>query len=120
MAKEKSTTFMARLLEQAIGQDLQVGDPNDSAAVSWPLLWEWLSTTNVGKDFIKTPPAITITLIPNGVAVRINDRDLARNMEITCTSLGGVFDALESALQSPTTLVKIMGKKEPRLRKRSK
>jgi len=120
MSKEKSLSFTDRLIAQAIGQDLTVGDPRDPAATRWPNLWEWLSTVNVGKEYIKTPPSITVVLIPSGVAVRVNDRDLARNLEVTCTSLEGVFDALEAALMVPTTLVKVMGKREPRLRKRQK
>jgi hypothetical protein len=63
---------------------------------------------------------VSISLIPNGVSVRINDRDLARNLEITCPNLAECFDRLEEALQSPGTMVKTWGKKEPKLRKRQK
>lgn len=120
MAKEKSLTFMNRMIQEAIGQDLIVGNADDPAAGRWPALWEWLSTVNVGREWVKTPPALTITLIPGGVAVRISDRDLARNLEITCPSLCEVFDKLEEAMNAPTTLVKVYGKREPRLRQRKK
>jgi len=120
MAKERSLSFMHRLIAEATGDGLVVGNADDPAAARWPALWEWLSTTAVGVKYVKTPPALTINLIPGGITARISDRDLARNLEITFQSLSEVFDKLEEALQSPSTLVKIYGKREPHLRERKK
>jgi hypothetical protein len=120
MAKERQLSMIDRMLEQAIGKHLDVGSECEPMRASHPLLWQWLATVYVGEDYIKTPPAITITLVPGGVSARVTDRDLAKSLEVTCDSLGKVFDTLEQALNSPTTLVKILGKREPRLRKRQK
>jgi hypothetical protein len=71
MARERQLSMIDRMLEQAIGKHLDVGSECEPMRSTHPLLWQWLATVYVGEDYIKTPPAITITLVPGGVSARV-------------------------------------------------
>ena len=120
MAKNREISFMDRLILQALGKGQTVGNEDDPAKEAFPALWEWLSRIYVGEDKIKQPPSLTVTLSPDGVVVRVSDRDLARAVEVTCANLQDCFSALEINLNSPKPAIKILGKREPNLRKRKK
>ena len=120
MAKENKLSFVERLVMQATGNGQTIGHHDDPARAKWPLLWEWLSTLYVGAERVKSAPTISLNLTPSGVVVRVTDRDLARSVEVSCNNLEEVFATLEANLSSANPSMKIIGKREPRLRKRQK
>lgn len=118
MAKERRVSSMDKLIQQAMGEGRAVGAPDDPAASSYPELWEWLSRIYIGRDRLKTPAVMTVQLAPEGVLVRLTDRDLCVSVEAGCKYLADALPALEVLLQGPTPPIKSWGKKEPQLRKR--
>lgn len=120
MAKERHLTFVERLIEQALGNNQKVGADDDPAETEFPTLYEWLSTVYVGKDKIKVPASLSINLAPGGVIVRVTDRDLSRSVEVTCQYLNQALSTMEQALTGERVGMKIIGKKEPKLRTRQK
>ncbi len=118
MAKDKKISSLDRVIQVAMGSDRPVGATDDPLRESHPNLWEWLSTTTVGTGFLKQPASLTVQLGPEGVLIRITDRDLAVSVDVGCRHLGDTFNALEAVLGNPTIPVRSWGKKEPKLRKR--
>jgi len=119
MATEsKRPGFLQRAIEQAVGKEQKFGRDDDPAVKKFPLLWGWLSTWEADKNNIKTPPGISIRLAPEGVLVSISDRDLARAVDVSCPHLEDVFKVMEAALGDPNCPVRIIGKGEPKIRKR--
>lgn len=118
MARERTVSFVDKLVQQAMGLGQRVGRESDPAKEKYPTLWDWLSTIYVGKDRIKQPPAITLTLAPDGVVVRVVDRDMARTVELVVPHLEDVFQEIEQNLNSLNPAIRVLGKKEPKLRKR--
>jgi hypothetical protein len=119
MAKtDKPLSAFERAVLGAVGDNRPLGCPDDPAASTLPLLWQFLSTTQVGKDRVKQPATLTLRLGPGGVLVTLNDRDLALSIDCSCQHLEAAFMALESALASGNPIIRTHGKREPQLRKR--
>lgn len=119
MAKDrKQLSALDRVLMHAMGEGRTVGLEDDPARERWPVLWEWLATIYVGKDYIKTPAVLTIRLGPEGVIATLTDRDLGVSAEITVPHLEDVLDGVNNAVSGPNPPIKTWGKKEPKLRKR--
>jgi len=116
--QDKRPGFLQRAIEQAIGHDQNFGREDDPAAKKWPLLWEWLSQWEVGKNYVKTPPTLTIRLGPDGCLASVNDRDLGKAGDVNFPHLAGVFDAIERGLRDGTITVRNLGKGEAKIRKR--
>jgi len=111
-------SFLQRAIEQAIGKDQSFGCLDDPAAERWPLLWEWLTSWRAGDLYVKTPPTITLRLGPGGALASVNDRDIAKALDVSFLHLADVFDAIEQALSSPNPAVRNIGRNEPKIRKR--
>lgn len=122
MAKDreprKPLTAFERAVQNALGEERSFGSEADPARMTFPALWQWLTSAYVGPEHLKTPPTISITLGPEGVLVRLVDRDLAATVQANCPFLADSFLALESALTSSNPPVVSWGRKEPNLRKR--
>jgi hypothetical protein len=118
MAKERKLSSFDRIVEMAMGNNKVLGCEDDPARLAFPALWEWLSTVYVGKDHVKAPATITIQLGPEGVLVRLADRDLASAVDGSCRHLSEVFQTLETTLTTPGSPMRSWGRKEPQLRKR--
>lgn len=118
MAKDKRVTSLDKAVLQAMGDGRSVGRPDDPAQTTWPELWSWLSTIYIGKDNMKQPATLSVQLGPDGVLVKLVDRDLCCSVNVSCSHLQNVFDELEKVLTSATLPVTTWGKREPQLRKR--
>lgn len=118
MAKEPRVSFVHRLIEQTTGKGRSVGAEDDPARQKYPLLWEWLTTIYVGKDRVKAPATMSIALVPEGVLIRVNDRDLSTAVEVLSPTLDQCFELVEANLASPRPGLKLFGKKEPHIRQR--
>lgn len=114
----KRPAFLQKAIEQAIGKDQSFGLDNDPAAKKWPLLWSWLTQWEAGRNYVKTPPTLTLRLCPSGVLAAVSDRDLGKAVDVACPFLPDVFDAIEKALADPNCAVRNIGKGESKLRKR--
>jgi len=115
---ERKLSALDRAILQAIGDGIKVGRDDDPARERFPALWEWLTKTEGGRDYILQPATITIALGPEGVLCSVTFRDLQRSCKASCLSLEDAFQALEDALTSPNALITSWGRGEPRLRKR--
>lgn len=121
MAKEKEKlSALDRLIAQAVGEGRVLGADDDPAMEKWPTVWEWLSRIYIGQDNVRTPSPITIRLVPEGVQVSIVDKDLQSAVEVVFRHLGECFDRLEKEMSRPDCPIKSWGRKEPKLRRRSK
>lgn len=118
MAKDKHLSSLDRAIQMAMGEGRQVGREDDPAKDTFPALWEWISRIYIGKDRLKQPATITISLAPEGVLVRLNDRDLGCGAAVVCPHLQDAFQQLNAALEGPNPPFTFYGKKEPQLRKR--
>lgn len=118
MSKNGKISSLDKAILQAMGENRHVGRDDDEARKRWPELWEWMSTIYVGKDNIKQPSQLTISLAPDGVVARLVDKDMKMSVNVSCSSLVNVFDAIEAALTSQNIPVTMWGKGEPQLRKR--
>lgn len=117
---DKPMSSLNRVIEQAMGENRTVGRGDDPAQERWPELWVWLSTIYVGRDKMKQPATLTITLQPDGVAAKIVDKDMGCTVNVSCAHLVDILDECERALNRPDLPVSIWGKKEPALRTRRK
>jgi len=120
MGKEKPLNSIQRAVQQALGDGRIFGHPEDPARDKWPELWAWLSSTDAGRDHVKQPATIKISLAVDGVHASLTDRDLACSIPVAVDWIEGVFDALEQALNRPNPPMQTWGRKEPNLRKRRK
>jgi len=118
--KDKSLSSLERVIQQAMGDNRTVGRADDPAVEKWPELWKWLSTIYVGRDKMKQPATLTITLQPDGCCAKITDRDMGCTVNVSCAHLVNILDECEAALNRPDLPVTIWGKKEPALRTRRK
>jgi len=117
---KRRLSSLERVIEQAMGENRSVGRPDDPAAQQWPELWKWLSTIYVGRDKMKSPATLTITLQPDGVAAKIVDKDMGCTVNVACAHLTNILQECETALNRDDLPVTIWGKKEPTLRTRRK
>jgi len=117
-AKERKLSSFDRIVEMAMGNNKVLGCEDDPARLAFPNVWEWLSTVYLGKDHVKTPSTITLQLGPEGVLVRLTDRDLASSVDASCRHLQDMLQALETVLTTPGAPIRNWGRKEPQLRKR--
>lgn len=121
MAKsEKKPSALQRALEAAIGAGRTVGLESDPAREKWPALWEWLTATGEGTEFLMQGASISINLGPEGVFASITHRDMGVTCSIAVLHLHEVFEGLDAALASPNPPIRTWGKTEPMLRKRRK
>lgn len=119
MAKaERRQSFLDRAIEQAIGDNVQLGRQDDPARELYPELWAWLSTTEVPGNRVKEPATLTIRLGPEGALVSLNDRALGYSVDVACQNLQDALPTLEKALTSDSTLVRRNTSRDPKVRKR--
>lgn len=116
--EERKLSALDRALMQAIGDGLVVGRQDDTAQNKYPLLWEWLTKTEGGRDYIMQPAIITLQLGPEGCLVTLTHRDLRRTVPVACQFLEEAFAAMEEALGKPNCPIKSWGKDQPHLKKR--
>lgn len=126
MAKEdngrapKKVSTLDKLVQTALGQNRQLGSDEDPAREAYPLLWDFLSRTDAGKDYIIAPGKLTLTLGPEGVIASLSHQDLKVSMDVGCKFLGEALAALEADLQAGAKSLRQWGGKQPNLRKRKK
>lgn len=117
--QDRKLSALDRAILAAIGDGGTVGRQDDPARQQYPDVWEWLTKTDGGRDYIMQPAVITIQLGPEGVLAKLTHRDLKRNCGIACNHLGDVLEALQRALTSPNPPITAWGKDpEARLKKR--
>jgi len=116
--ERRRPAFLQKAIEQAIGHDQSFGRDDDPARERWPLLWDWLSTWEVGKNNVKTPPTLTVRLGPDGVLASVSDRDLGKAGDVAFPHLSDVFDVIEKGLADGTLSVRNIGRGETKIRKR--
>lgn len=107
-----------RSIQAAVADERELGSDADPAKVEQPLLWEWLTRTRASRDHVITPGKLVLTAGPGGWIVQLNHADMAQSVECHCTTLAGVFQAMEEYLASPSLVVKPWGKKQPTARRR--
>lgn len=118
VAKDKNLSALDRLIEQAMGDNRSFGLEDDPAKDLYPQLWRCMSTVYVGRDNIKQPATLGVSLVPGGVAMRLTDRDIKHSLEVIVPHLEASLAALETVLCSANPPWKAWGKGEPELRKR--
>jgi len=116
--KTKRVSPIDRMVAEAIAGDREIGLPTDPAKGKFPLLWEWITKTCIGKDYVKQPARISVTMGPEGFIASVSDTDLAQSLTATGAHLEDCFQALETALELPNPPFVAWGKKQPTLRKR--
>jgi len=116
----KALSALDKAILTAVGQEKKLGLDNDPAKTAYPCLWDWLTRTGEGTEFIMQPASISIQLGPEGVFATITHRDLQVTCSVACERLDDALTALESALSDPHPPIKHWGKQEPLLRKRRK
>lgn len=116
--EERKLSALDRALMAAIGDGLVVGRQDDPAQNRYPLLWEWLTKTEGGRDYIMQPAVISIQLGPEGCLATVTHRDLRRSVQVACLNLDDCLAALEDTLGKTNCPVKTWGKDQPHLRKR--
>jgi len=108
-----------RAIQAAIGDGRHVGRDDDPAAKRFPDVWEWMTKTEGGKDYVMQPASINIQLGPEGVLVSLTHKDLKVTCGAACLHLEEVFAALQHALTSENPPIRTWGKDpDARLRKR--
>jgi len=107
-----------RAVLQAMGEGRSVGREDDPAREKYPQLWDWMSRCYQGKDYLRTPSTLSVSLGPEGVLVSVTDRDLCVTVTMATPFLEEIFRAMEIALASDNPPMKFWGKSEPHLRKR--
>jgi len=118
LAKEQSA--LDRLIQQAAGERVHLGNQSDPAATSWPNVWEWLSRTEADADHLKDPARIGIALVPGGVQVSLTDSCFGVTVDAVSSTLEGVFGALERQLTAETPTIRTWRKGEVVLRPKPK
>lgn len=114
------TSALSKAIQTAIGQSKQLGLDTDPGREKYPNLWEWLTQTGEGTEYIYQPASITIQLGPEGIFASMTHRDLQVSCSVACENLDDALVALELALADPHPPIKSWGKSEPSLRKRRK
>jgi len=114
------TSALSKAVQTAIGQQKNLGLPSDPGRDKYPNLWEWLTQTGEGTEYIYQPASISVQLGPEGVFVSMTHRDLQVSCSVSCEYLDDALVALELALSDPHPPIKAWGKSEPILRKRRK
>lgn len=115
---QRRLSALDRAVMAAIGDGRKVGREDDPAKERYPDLWEWLTKTEGGRDYIMQPAVISIQLGPEGVLASLTHRDLRVTCGVACLHLGDVLAALQAALTCENPPLRSWGKDEPRLRKR--
>jgi len=115
---ERKLSAIDRAVLAAIGDGRIVGLPDDPARERFPQLWEWLTLTEAGRDYVMQPAVVTVQLGPEGVLVTMTHRDLRRTVSVACKHLEEAYQALQTALDSPNPPMRSWGKDDPHLRKR--
>jgi len=116
----KQLSALDKAILTAVGQSKKLGLESDPARTEFPCLWDWLTRTGEGTEFIMQPASITILLGPEGVFATVTHRDLQVACSVACERLSDALTALEAALSDPHPPIKHWGKQEPLLRKRRK
>src|SRR5436190_2369914 len=96
--KDKSVSSLDRIILQAMGENRSVGRSDDPAKESYPQLWDWMSRIYVGRDRIKKPATLTLTLEPDGIVAKLVDRDMCVSVQVSCAHMANIFDQIENAL----------------------
>lgn len=114
----RKLSALDRAILTALGQGRVVGRADDPAAKALPSLWEWLTKTDGGKDYIMQPAVISLQLGPEGALATITHRDLRVSCSVAVPFLAECLKALEEALTGPNPPLRTWGKDLPNLKKR--
>lgn len=119
MAKEKQTvTAIDKLIQKAMANDEDIGNPDDGSLGTWPMVLSWLCKVDCGKGMVKEPAKLSIKAVPGGYVGTLSDNTLKVAIDAFAQDLAGVFDALESALSQAVPNIRTFGRGEPMLKKR--
>jgi len=116
--KERKLSALDRAIMSAIGDGKVVGRDDDPASTEYPEVWEWLTKTEGGKDYIMQPAVLSIQLGPEGVLVSLIHRDLRRMVSVACPHVQDALATLQAALTSPNPPIRPWGRDEAHLKKR--
>jgi len=116
--EDRKLSALDRAILSALGDGRTVGREDDPLAASCPDVWEWLTKTVGGTDYLLQPAVLTIQLGPEGVLGTLTHRDLRRSVSVACGHVADVIPALQAELVKPNPAIKTWGKDEPHLRKR--
>lgn len=114
----RKLSALDRAIMAALGDGKTVGLEDDPFAVTYPDVWQWLTKTDGGRDYIMQPAVITLQLGPEGALVSLTHRDLRRACTVACPHLGQFMEVLQAALTSPHPPIRSWGKDEAHLKKR--
>jgi len=115
---DRKLSALDRAILTAIGDGRVVGRSDDPAKDSYPTVWEWLTKTEGGKDYVMQPAVLTIQLGPEGVLASLTHRDLRVTCSIACPTVADVLPTLERELSGPNPPLKSWGKDLPNLKRR--
>lgn len=119
MAKEQpKLSFLDRLIQQTVADERTLGRGDDPARDQLPKLWDWLTRTEAGRDHVKDPALLTIRVGPDGILATLNDRGLGYALDFNVPHLADVVKEVERQLREETFTVRVLGKGEPKVRKR--
>jgi len=118
LRKDPPMSSLQRLVHQAMGDNQDLGHEADPAREKFPALWEMMSVTQVGKDWVKEPARLSLSFVVGGVLVTLSDPMLKRAKRVTVIGLEDALSAIDAAIADPTVPWVPWGKGEPTLRKR--
>ncbi len=107
---ERKLSALDRMLLQALGEGRTVGLADDPARKLYPTLWDWLSKTDGGTDFILQPAILSVQLGPEGALASMTHRDLKVSCSVACPYLADFLACLEAALSSSNPPLRSWGK----------
>jgi len=114
----KPLTPLDRLIQGVQAEGRELGRHDDPARDKYPALWQWLTQSEAGRDYVKTPAKLTIVAGPEGFLASITDADLAVSMDCPSATMEGIYGALEASLTGGAPAIRSWGKKTASLRKR--
>lgn len=94
--------------------------PDDGSGVSYPILWEFLTRTEVDDEHTKEPAKLTISLSVGGFALEIVDPSLGFMVSCTTERLSEAFSAIEEVLRSPNPPIRYFRDSEIKLKRKPK
>ncbi len=118
--KEEELTILDRMMMKAIGDEQELGNPNDPIVSTCPNVFEAMTRTDAGENYVKTPATIRIAAGIGKWLITLTDMDLCYSREVAVESLLDAFTALEKGIVEGTDNRKVWGKRGVTLRKKRK
>jgi hypothetical protein len=120
MSSSKETRSVFDQILQNRREGLLYPHPDDDGGLQFPVLWEFLTRTQVDDETFKEPAKLSVSLGSGGFAVEIVDGALGLMVNTTSETLSGAFQAIERALNSPNIPVRYFKDSEVKLKRKPK